>query len=154
MGSQSKSEAIVKLLIFSFALLALGVGCADERESTGPVAGTSLTRVVPAEPTAPVEDGTGQESSPLGDFPAYPGSESDAVPGGEGASISLTTPDTPKQVFEFYRRRLQEEGWSIDEEHREGALQSLTASKGARLALVDLTGKGSTTEIEILLLGK
>ncbi len=144
----------MKLLVFSFALLALGVGCTDERESTGPVAGTSLTRVVPGEPAARVEGGAEQESSPLGDFPTYPGSESNVVPGGEGLPISLTTPDTPKQVFEFYRKRLQEAGWSIDEEHREGALQSLTASKGARLALVDLSGNGSTTEIEILLLGK
>ena len=101
----------MKLLIFSFALLALGVGCADERESTSPVAGTSLTQVVPAEPAARVEGGAELESSPLGDFPAYPGSESDLVPGGKGVPISLTTPDTPKQVFEFYLKRLPEAGW-------------------------------------------
>jgi hypothetical protein len=73
--------------------------------------------------------------------PIYPGAQPAQGRGAEieGAPVSgvqLLSNDTPAEIFDFYERELQANGWTIDESNSEGMAGSIMASKdGCKAAI-------------------
>jgi len=74
-------------------------------------------------------------------IPIYPGAQPAQGRGAEieGAPVSgvqLLSNDTPSQIFDYYERELQANGWTIDESANEGMAGSIMASKdGCKAAI-------------------
>jgi hypothetical protein len=88
------------------------------------------------------------------DVPSYPGASvvgSSRAPE-QGVLITFQSKDTPAQVFEFYRQRLADQGWSVEGEMSSADQQMLIAGKRDRKASVLVSAsEAGITEITLTL---
>ncbi len=62
--------------------------------------------------------------------------------------VDLTTPDSVQDVEAFYKKRLKEDGWRIDDKIR--VPRYLTATRNGRTLSVDVSTRGGETTIHLI----
>jgi len=64
----------------------------------------------------------------------------------QGLLVAFQSKDTPERVFEFYRQKLAEQGWTVEGEMSSADQRMLIAGKGDRKAsvLVSASEAGET----------
>jgi hypothetical protein len=88
------------------------------------------------------------------DVPSYPGARvvRTSGPSERGLLIAFQSQDTPEKVFEFYRQKLPEQGWSMEGEMSSADQRMLIAGKGDRKASVLVSADDAgQTEITLTL---
>ncbi len=139
--------------ILTGVLAAVFAGCGAERESTTAPAGES--------PEGKAVEMTKAEIPALGqlpsDFPAdvptYPGAvvqQSMSVPN-HSLFVTFLTTASREEVYGFYRKQLQNHGWSISEASDDK--HHLTVSKKGRTVSIMAIASGARTEIGISVQG-
>jgi hypothetical protein len=85
------------------------------------------------------------------DVPLYPGAEArmSLAGGEEGMVVTLTSEDEADEVFDFYRSKLESEGWSIEGEMRFGQQAMLHCAKEGRSASVTVSGSDEGSSITL-----
>ncbi len=85
------------------------------------------------------------------DVPVYPEAwlTASGSASGERVFLLLGSRDAPRSIYRFYRERLSAAGWSFDTELWLGGVGILSASKGARVASISVTGGADETIITL-----
>jgi hypothetical protein len=140
----------------AFAAAASTLGC-GRGEATAPHAkpGVSAADPAPSKPLggAGAETGDPRKALPA-DIPSYPGARVVRSSGAaeQGLLVAFQSQDTPEQVFEFYRQKLAEQGWSMEGEMSSADQRMLIAGKGDRKASVLVSAdEAGQTEITVTL---
>jgi hypothetical protein len=127
------------------------VGKSDARPRAPSVAGSAAWSRVPGEGAGHGGAGAPPEDLP-GDIPSYPGARIVRSSGvsGEEFLIAFQSADAPEKIFEFYREKLAQQGWSVEGEMSSADQAMLIAGKGDRKASV-LVSSGDSGETQITL---
>jgi len=102
--------------------------------------------------------GSGDAASIPAWLPAYPGARPDGTysartPDGDTGGYSFETGDSADEVASFFRRELEDAGFSIDSSGKQSAgstmIANLTASSGGKKVTVAVTQEGGSTRVVI-----
>jgi len=149
----------LRRLAFASAALAAVAGLACGRGETAAPAPPEASSPPGASEPAPPAVGTGDAHPSLpADFPAdvpiHPGAtsiESSSVPE-EGVLVSFRSQEAAQAVFDFYKTKLAEQGWTVEGEMSSSDQHMLLAGKGARKTSVLVAdGEGGGTEVTLTL---
>jgi|SRR3989344_1001897 len=89
------------------------------------------------------------------DAPKYPNGKvmfsasSNPQTGAAGASLSLTTSDSPTAVIDFYKRELTSQGWNIESTASAGGAMVLSATKDDRTLGIWAAETDGVTQVTI-----
>ncbi|MEZ4416449.1 MAG: hypothetical protein R3E10_11950 [Gemmatimonadota bacterium] len=155
--------------VSSMALLAIGCGRASERSAERMVeeamreSGADAADVDVSEGrmrisseqegrSTTIEMGGG--SLPEGfpdDVPIPPGAQIavSMMSQGEGASVTLTTDDSVRSVYDYYLEHLVDEGWEIDQKMEASGMFILHATKDERELAASIAGEGDETTVTL-----
>ncbi|MBI4915188.1 MAG: hypothetical protein HY825_05015 [Acidobacteria bacterium] len=102
--------------------------------------------------------GSGDAASIPAWLPSYPGSTPDGTysartPDGDTGGYSFETNDGADEVASFFRRELEDAGFSIDSSGKQSAgsttIANLTASSGGKKVTIAVTHEGGSTRVVI-----
>ncbi|HKE11610.1 MAG TPA: hypothetical protein VKE73_08565 [Myxococcota bacterium] len=142
----------------AFAATASTLGCGREGTSAPHAKPGVSTPAAPGASPALRATGGATAADPKqalpADVPSYPGARVVRSSGAseQGLLIAFQSQDTPEKVFEFYRQKLAEQGWSMEGEMSSADQRMLIAGKGDRKASVLVSAdEGGQTEITLTL---
>jgi hypothetical protein len=177
--SESRAQRAVRPFDFPFVFalaIALAVGvlaCGGEEtpatpkatpESAAPAAGAEagqalegLQAEMPVQGEAPSEikvqmgDDTVVPEDFPSDIPVYPGAKPSASMSGsrEGTLIAFGVADGPEKVYDFYQKKLADEGWQIVSSASMGGQWMIHALKGGRATHISIAGEGTGSKFGV-----